>query len=237
MRNLPEEWLGLMPARTLGAETPELQIAHNPDRMIILVPGLKGSRARILANSAVRTARQLAPKLTGRMASRMYPLYGAGYFGIGWPDPVTWYQDRGIRPFTMRSLAGKTIPMWIDDPTGTVRQQNPKAQTRVTMSGRTQVLIFRRAGKEGTPSAPGAPGRIGRREMGEPWTTAGRRGGSIAGGNIGVRWRHPGLAPRLFLNRAITVAAQQGGIVPVRLYAADRYWRTRFSPSMERRAA
>jgi hypothetical protein len=222
-----------MPANLLGAETAELQIAQHPDRMIMLVPGLRGPRARHTANAAVREGRRLAPKLSGRMASRMYPLYGTGYFGIGWLDPVAWYQERGVRPHTMHSLAGRVIPMWLDDPAGLIRQQNPKAQTRVTMSGRVQVLIFRRAGRQGSPGAPGAPGRIGRREAGRPWTTPGRRGGSIARGNIGVKWRYPGLAPRGFLNRAITVAAQQGGIVPVRIYACDRNWRTRFSPNLQ----
>lgn len=199
-----------------------------------------------MANNAVREARRLMPKLTGHAASRMFPLYGYGYFGIGWLDSYTWYQENGIRPFTMFSLAGKTIPMWIDDPTGTERQRNPKAKTRVTLSGKVQVLIFRRAAQMGQTktvrtrvagqweertvpmSYPGAPGRIGRREAGQPWTTPGRVGGRIAQGNIGVRWRHPGLSPRKFLNRAMVLASQQGGVLPVRLYIADRSWRAHF---------
>jgi hypothetical protein len=213
------------------AETAEVHLTQNPDRLIMLVDGLRGNQARIIANNAARLGRQLAPKLTGRSASRMFPLYGYGYFGVGWSDPVTWYQESGVRPFLMRNLAGKTIPMWVDDPSGTERQKNPKAQTRTTLSGKTQVLIFRRAARfgqtrtvrkkvaggtfveKGVPmSYPGAPGRIGVRQAGQPWTTPGTRGGQIARGNIGIRWYYPGLAPRKFLNHAITQAAQQAGI-------------------------
>jgi hypothetical protein len=152
----------------------------------------------------------------------MFPLYGAGYFGVGWADSSIWFQEQGIRPFTMFSLKGKVIPMWVDDPTGTERQKSPKARVRVTLSGKTQVLIFRRA------TAPGEPGRISKREAARPWTTPGRRPGAIARGNVGVSWRHPGLAPRQFVNHGMTIAAQQGGIVPTRVYAADRTWRARF---------
>jgi hypothetical protein len=115
------------------------------------------------------------------------------------------------------------------------------------MSGKPQVLIFRKAARMGQrkttrrkvaeatyeefsmpASYPGAPGRIGVRQAGQPWTTPGKAGGQVAGGNVGVRWRHPGLAPRQFLNRSITLAAQQAGIIPTRIYAADRNWRNRF---------
>jgi len=71
-------------------------------------------------------------------------------------------------------------------------------------------------------SYPGAPGRIGVRESGRPNTTQGRVAGAVARGNSGVRWRHPGLAPRLFLNNALTLAAQRNGIMPTRIYVADR---------------
>ena len=228
-------------------ETQEMLISANPDRLIMLVPGLKGGRARLIANIAVREARRVMPKLTGRAASRLFPLYGTGFFGIGWADQYVWFQEQGIRSFTMWNLAGKTIPMWIDDPTGEELQRNPRARTRVTLSGKAQVLIFRRAALPGTmktvrrkvadgtyeeyqvPAAyPGAPGRISNRQAGQPNTTPGKTGGQIAQGNVGVRWRHPGLAPRLFLNHAVTLAAEQAGIVPARIYAADRGWRSRF---------
>lgn len=236
--------MGSMPALT---EVQEMVLAAHPDRLIMLVPGLGGSRARNLANAAVREARRVMPKLSGQAASRLFPLYGAGYFGIGFLDSYVWFQEIGIRPFTMFSLAGKTIPMWVSDPTGTEREKNPRARTRVTMSGVTQVLIFRKAAMPGQMktvrkkvaggtyeeksvpmSFPGAPGRISKREAAAPWTTPGRVAGAIARGNVGVRWRHPGLAPRRFLNHAIALAARQGGILPERVYAADRTWRARF---------
>lgn len=236
----------------ISGETAEFKIAANPDRLIMVVPGLNGARARNIANQAVRTARQIMPKLTGTAANRLFPLYGKDFFGIGFADSYVWFQENGIRPFTMYALAGKTIPMWVDDPAGELLQKNPRAQTRITMSGKPQVLIFRRVAQQGQRrtirtvskvsgevtersvpmSYPGAPGHIGsplgRREAGQPWTTPGRTPGAIAKGNIGVRWRHPGLAPRKFLNHAITLAAQQAGILPVRIYAADRFWRARF---------
>lgn len=203
-------------------ETQEMTISAHPDRLVMRVDGLRGPRARSLANYAVREARRVMPKLSGTSASRLFPLYGSGYFGIGFQDSYVWFQEQGIRAFTMWSLKGKTIPMWIDDPTGTERERNPRAQTRITLSGKTQVLIFRKA------TNPGAPGRISRREAPQPWTTAGRRPGAIARGNVGVKWRHPGLAPRKFLNHAMGAAARWGGIEPERIYAADRTWRSRF---------
>lgn len=232
---------------TVLLQTQEMVISPNPDRLIMLIDGLPGNRARNMANAAVREARRIMPKLTGRAASRLQPLYGSGYCGILWADSYVWFQEQGIRPFTMFSLAGKTIPMWVDDPTGTEREKNPKAPTRVTLSGKTQMLIFRRAAMPGQTrtvrrkiadgtyqeftvpaSYPGAPGRIGKRETSRPFTTPGRVPGAIARGNIGVRWRHPGLAPRQFLNHSLSLAAEQGGIIPVRIYAADRGWRSRF---------
>lgn len=229
-------------------ETAEMRIAAQPDRLIMLVNGLSGARARTIANAAVREARKRIPKMTGQAGSRLFPLYGKGYFGVGFLDSYVWFQENGIQPFTMTNLAGKTIPMWIDDPTGTERVKNPKAKTRVTMSGKTQVLIFRRVAQIGATrtktrrnprtgetqqstvpaSYPGAPGRIAVREAARPWTRQGKVGGQIARGNVGVRWRHPGLAPRKFLNFSITLAAQRYGILPVRIYAADRNWRSRF---------
>jgi hypothetical protein len=203
-------------------DTQEVQIAHRPDRLIMLAPGVPAPAARQIANAALRTARRLMPKLSGYAASRMFPIYGAGYFGIGWQDPYVWFQEQGIRAFTMRSLAGKTIPLWIDDPTGDMQLKYPKARTRTTLSGKTQVLIFRKA------TRPGAPGRIATRQSAVPWTTPGTRGGQIAPGNVGVRWRHPGLAPRLFLNHSLTMACQRAGIIPTRIYAADRNWHGRF---------
>lgn len=229
------------------SSTPEMKISELPDRLIMYVPGLKPNHARNAANDAVREARRKMPKSTGYAASRLQPLYGKDFFGLRWMDSYVWFQENGIRPFTMNSLAGKTIPMWVDDTNGTERQKNPKAKVRVTMSGKTQVLIFRKAARKGQrisrtrkdpvsgekivdsrpASYPGAPGRISRREAGSPMTTPGKIAGAIAAGNGGVRWRHPGLEPRLFLNNGMTLGAQWNGILPVRLYVADSGWRGR----------
>lgn len=230
----------------IHGETAELQISSRPDRMVMVVPKLSPNRARRCANQAANEARKIMPKATGYAASRLFPLYGRGYFGVGWLDSYVFFQEHGISAFTMTRLAGKTIPMWVDDPFGSERQKNPRARTRTTLSGKTQVLIFRRAANIGETktvrskvagqwvkrtvpaSYPGAPGRIAVRESGQPQTTPGRRPGAIAAGNVGVRWRHPGLAPRLFLNHAITMSAQQNGILPVRIYIGDRGWRSHF---------
>lgn len=229
-------------------ETAELKISNNPDRLIVIIPGMKAPQARVIANAAVRLARRNAPKLTGDGARRMQPLYGKGFYGIYFGYSYMWFQEAGIRPFTMTKLAGKTIPMWVDDPTGQERVKNPKAKTRITASGKTQVLIFRKVAQKGQyktvkrkskvsgevsevrvpMSWPGAPGRIGVRESSSPNTRSGKVAGQIARQNVGVRWRHPGLGARLFMNHSLTIASGNAGIVPTRIYAADARWRARF---------
>jgi hypothetical protein len=213
---------------------PEIRVADHPDRLIIVSPSLTPARARALANEAVRLARQAAPKINGAGARRLQPVFGKGVAGIRWADAYMFYIDHGIGPFTMRALAGKLIPMWVEDPGGFERQRNPKIKIRHTVDGRLQVLIFRRAAAlgrkrpNGSPASyPGAPGRIGRREAAAPWTTQGRRGGAIAAGNVGVRWRHPGITGRQFMNHGLAIAAQRAGIIADRAYLADVAWRTR----------
>lgn len=228
-------------------ETAEMVLPGMPDRIIMFVPGLKPGPARNIAIAAVAECRRKMPKSTGQAASRLEPIYGPGFFGIRWLDSYTWFIDHGTKPFTMNSLAGKTIPMWISDPTGSERAKNPQAKVKTDASGKVKVLIFRRAAKKGQRkvvtrrnpvtgaretvsnkpmSYPGAPGRIGVREMGSPSTTVGRVAGAISRGNVGVRWRHPGIAPRSFLNNAITIACQRAGILPVRVYIGDDRWRS-----------
>jgi hypothetical protein len=194
------------------------------------VPGLQAHHARLAAFMAVRIARYTAPKLTGLGAKNIFPIYGDGFFGVHFMEHL-WFQNVGVRPQTMRWLAGKTIPMWIDDPTGRERRANPKAKVRTTESGRTQVLIFRRAANFGQRktvkttkggvtttrdvpmSFPGAPGRIALREAPSPYTTPGRIGGRVARGNIGVRWYFPGLTPRNFLDNALVQAGNYYGVM------------------------
>lgn len=217
-------------------EIPEIMLSEQPDRILMFVDRLSPGKAHSAANAAVQMARQKMPKMSGGSARNIQPLYGKGFFGIYFPDRYTWFQEQGIRPFTMNSIQGKTIPMWVKDSDGKLRAKNPKIKTRTTEDGRTQVLIFRKAALKGArkiqyrrdpvtgiktiisdkpQSYPGAPGRIGTRND----------NGQIGKTNVGVRWRHPGLAPKLFLNNSMALAAQRFGIIPVRVYLADTNWR------------
>jgi hypothetical protein len=193
-------------------------------------PNLDASQTKVLAKVALGVAKRMMPKLTGKGASSLRPVCGPGWFGIEWDSPYIWYQEAGIKAFTMSSLAGKIIPLWIDDPTGKERSSNPKAKVRTTASGKIQVLIFRRAATVGSrkvvkrrvngmttsvstvASYPGAPGRIGNRETSRPNTRMGKVGGRIAAPNVGVRWRHPGLAYRVFLHQSLVTACENSGV-------------------------
>lgn len=201
-----------------------------PTSMWVVSPHLPPEHAAVAAYDAAVLARKHAPKLSGLSASRIQPVAGAGFFGLSWEDPQVWFQERGTRASTMNSLAGKTIPMWIDDPTGEERRKNPKADTRITASGKTQVLIFRRAARHGQrktvrrrvngrmqkvnvpASYPGAPGRIARRHVARPDTVPGKVPGAIATTDIrphvGVRWRNPGVVGRHFIENALRESAR-----------------------------
>lgn len=224
----------------MALTAPELRMTGGtPDRLVMLVD-LAAEETRGLAIDAVHRARQRMPRVTGATARRLEPYSGEGWFGIWFPDRHVWYQEHGTAPRTMRSLAGKTIPMWITDVDGSLRRENKKAKTRRTEDGRVQVLIFRKAARHGqrklnrklTPSGtlvtwttpmsyPGAPGRIARRQPGSPWTPGGARGGAIAPGNSGVRWRHPGLRATQDLNSALAEAAFDAGLGIEPVYAVD----------------
>jgi hypothetical protein len=215
----------------------------SPDRMIMLFRDLDEDEARGLAWDALYRARQRMPRVTGTTAQQISPIYGRRWFGLSFP-PIAWYMEHGTGPRTMANLAGKTIPMWITDTDGSARRENPKAEVRVTEDGRTQVRIFRRAAKIGArvqktrqrhgrtvsysapASYPGAPGRINRRVPGTPWTPAGGRGGAVAGGNGGVRWRHPGIKSMQFMNSALAETAFDAGLIVEPVYAVDEQaWR------------
>jgi hypothetical protein len=207
-----------------------------PDRLLMAVDA-DVFLCRQIALTATKRAREDSPKLSGASSRRINPIHAEGLVGLQWVDPYVWYQNQGIRAFTMRGLAGKTIPMWIDDPTGKERQKNPKARTRTTESGKTQVLIFRRAAEIGArrrvrrggtwtdvpASYPGAPGRIAVREAAQPDTTPGKVAGAIARGNVGVRWRHPGLGERHFLQHALETSVMDHGVIGGPIIAADAY--------------
>jgi hypothetical protein len=196
-----------------------------PDRIIAVVPGLPRDSAKDLADLALAYVRLRSPKLSGESSRKMEAIHGEGWIGIRWHDDYIWYQENGIRPFTMFALAGKTIPMWIDDPTGYERKKNPKARTRTTESGKVQVLIFRRAAKSGArktvrkrvggqwittevpASFPGAPGRIAMRGPGGRILSP-----DPSNRHIGVRWRNPGLRPRKFIHYSIIDALRSANI-------------------------
>ena len=199
-----------------------------PDRFYMAIPGIPDADARLVAEEAVKIAVQTAPRLSGRSSRGFRPIWGEGFIGIYFPDKYVFFQDQGINPFTMRRLAGKTIPMWVNDPTGEEERKNPKAQKRVTADGRRQVLIFRKAAPIGSRktvvrngqevdvprSYPGAPGRISMRHPADTVIRGSRVGGRIAKGNVGVRWRHPGLGRRGFLGASLRLAAELHGWPP-----------------------
>lgn len=213
-----------------------------PDRLYIRCPGQPKTQTRKWANAAVREARYLSPKLSGRAAEGIKSYYGDGFFGVRWDRPYLWYQEGGIRPFTMRSLANKVIPMWIDDWTGAEHRANPNAPTRITATGRRQILIFRKAAPIGSRkrvavrdaqgrlqrwrdvprSYPGAPGRISHREWHPVAGNTGRISRMISRPHMGVRWRHPGLVPREFMQYALQQVAQNAGLPDIQVYATYR---------------
>jgi hypothetical protein len=219
-----------------------------PTRIYMRVRDLPAADARYLAETAVEMAKLMAPKATGESASKFSPIWGEGYFGIAFSDAHVWYQEMGIRPFTMNNLAGKTIPMWVDDPDGKLRSENPRAEVKQLPGGRVQVLIFRKVAQKGArrkvvrnvrgieqyvdvpASYPGAPGRIASREAAQPWTTEGRVGGAIARRNVGVRWRHPGMFGKYFLREGLRRSAIHHGITPGTVMFASEGVRARRQP-------
>lgn len=201
------------------------------DRLYVRLPEkVDKSITKMCAESALVHARLRAPKMSGASARRLVAIWGDNYFGIRWLDRHMWYQEMGIKAFTMDGLQGKLIPMWVDDADGSAKAKNKKAETRVTADGRRQTLIFRRAANKGErkrvlrtiggisryvdvpASYPGAPGRINRRRRGAPFSKMG--GGQIMGGNGGVRWRNPGMASKFFMHEGILLASREIGLPP-----------------------
>jgi len=177
-----------------------------PVKMIAYVTGLDATQSRFYADLAVKEARSEMPKFWGARW-RLNAIWGRGYYGISWSDSYVWFQNKGISAFTMNSLKGKTIPMWVTDEDGSLRAKNPKIEQRTRDDGTQQVLIFRRA------SRPGAPGRISKRAP----------NGQIAKGNVGVKWRHPGLDPKNFLDHGVWKAASKGNLVVTEIIVVDEY--------------
>lgn len=197
--------------------------------LIVEIPGLSYNDAAFYAQEAQYEARKRAPKLSGESAKRIYAVYDEGWFGLHWLDDHVWFQEAGIRPFTMNSLQGKVIPMWVSDDDHKLRTENPKIETKTTADGRTLVRIFRRAANKGERkivrrrqggatievsvprSYPGAPGRINRRHT-ETDRSLGKVAGRIAPTNVGVRWRHPGLASKGFMFQSLMAVVRQNDL-------------------------
>lgn len=200
-----------------------------PLAMFAAVDALPAASALSLATRAAQVARLRVPRVTGAGAGSLRPYWGEGFFGVRWSAPYLWYPEAGTRPRTMRSLAGKTVPMWVGDEDGALRRADPKIRTRTTEDGRRQVLIFRRAAQVGQrktvrrrvagrqvttsvpASYPGAPGRIGQRQAGR-----------VATGNVGVRWRYPGTAAAWHVKSAIVEVAAAAGLGTPLVHPAAR---------------
>jgi hypothetical protein len=88
-----------------------------PDRMVMTLDDEYGiDLTENLADYAVEAAKRNMPKITGSLSMTLRPVFGTSHWGIYFPDKRAWYLEMGTNPFTMNSLAGKTIPMWVDDP-------------------------------------------------------------------------------------------------------------------------
>lgn len=195
------------------------------NRMVVILEDfLDVAFTELLAERATALAKADAPRFSGASARRMEAVWGHDYYGVLWKDNYVWFQEMGISPFLMNSLQGKTVPLWVEDADGSIRAKNPKVETRTSVDGRTQVLIFRKVAHKGERknvtrriggmdrqvsvprSYPGAPGRINRR------VRTGEGVGRIAKGNVGVRWRHPGLDGKFFIHDALARTAYEQGM-------------------------
>ncbi len=141
------------------------------------------------------------------------------------------------------TLTHNTIPMWIDDPTGAEARRNPKAERRITVNGRRQIRIFRKAAKPGQrkrvavrdgqgrlvrwrdvpASYPGAPGRIARRAYNDRMgTNSGKIAKLVPRPHVGVRWRHPGIVHREFMQHGLSQIAAVARVPDQTIYATYR---------------
>jgi hypothetical protein len=214
-----------------------------PDRMWVSAPGVSTSDCRHLAALCASRAQSIAPKVSGAGARGIKPISGDGFFGLSWDQTHLWYVEEGTAARTMRSLAGRIIPMWLPDPLGRLHREYPKNETRVTVDGRHEVLIFRRVAKIGQTknvirrdshgrlqvrskpaSYPGAAGRINLRQFPDfpNGTGNGRIMSTIERPHVGVRWRHPGIVGKHFMAHSITSVCQEYGIGAKRINATFR---------------
>jgi hypothetical protein len=238
-----------MAVRNPGNSVPVAQAIKNtgrimPNRLYMRAPQYSREQCEMLAKQSAEFVRSITPRLSGRGAAGIKPYWGVGWFGIRWDRPYLWYQEAGINPFTMNNLpTDKPIPMWIDDPTGAEAKANPKAEKRRTENGRQQILIFRKVAKKGArkkiavrdregrllryrtvpASYPGAPGRIARRSYDERYgVNSGKIARLVPRPHVGVRWRHPGIVNREFMQHGLQQVGEMARLDDLTVYATYR---------------
>lgn len=205
----------------------------SPRQAVLGIPGLGVVEAEPVARRASELAMRYLPRATGAAAATVFPIFGPQWFGVEWSHDSIWFQESGTKPHTMRNLAGKTIPMWVKDRDNKLRTSNPKIKTRTRRdTGEVEVLIFRKVAAIGQrkdvwrmvdgqlrqvsrpASYPGAPGRIavnrskGLLRAGDTMYGASNPG-QISKGNVGVKWRHPGLEAGRYIARGVMDAAEE----------------------------
>lgn len=192
-----------------------------PDGWVVVVPDLPVEVAFRASVQAQALVKEMAPKVSGRGAASLRPAHGEGWFGLYFP-PATSYMmlvNEGTKPRIMTSLAGKTIPMWINDPDGSmaadIRPQDQASRVRITEDGRRQVKIFRKAAPIGsTKLAVRRDGSLTRVPRAYPGAIKRGADGRLAG----RYWRHPGTTGRQFAQDALVLTADQMGLEPTDLY-------------------
>lgn len=190
---------------------PKPKEIHRSNAVVLLCPDTPHEVARIVSQDAQVAARQMAPKVSGDGARGIEARWGDGWIALRVKHTRMLYSEHGTRGRVMTQLAGKVIPMWVDDSDGsiraTIKPYDIGRRTRTTEDGRQQALIFRRAAPIGSRKFvrrggrivsvprhyPGAPGRIDHR--------TGRFGG--------VWWRHPGVRARQYLADALLISAER----------------------------
>ena len=165
--------------------------------------------ADMAAQEAAALAREMAPRVSGQGARGLTPAFGDGWIGIWSRQSHMLHVNEGTRPRIMTELAGKTIPMWVNDRDGSMTESIPLAKraerTRVTEDGRRQVKIFRKAAPIGsTKIVPNARGRL--IQVPRAYPGARKR---VSGRFAGRYWRHPGISGQQFVQDALELVASE----------------------------
>lgn len=126
--------------------------------------------ARSIALRAVQLIRQTAPRGENNSRKLVRATWQKGMIGIVFPENATHllYIDRGIKPYTMYALEGKTIPI----------------------RGKDGRIVFRTA-----------------KNVGSTFVTNRDKLGQIRSSRR--RWRHPGIEPQNFVEKAFNQAVRE----------------------------